>query len=120
MKSIYHHTSFKVLKSIVTDTGLNFRASKYSNYTNGEYEWIKDKANAVIQEMCKEQSKPFDTDPMKFNPYIICFFFENLSREMWLNYVDSGNGIQIGVNTDIISSFSLKERDPDVLFGAFT
>ena len=39
---------------------------------------------------------------------------------MWLNYVDSGNGIQIGVNTDIISSFSLKERDPDVLFGAFT
>ena len=96
MKSIYHHTSFKVLKSIVTDTGLNFRASKYSNYTNGEYEWIK------------------------FNPYIICFCGENLSREMWLNYVDSGNGIQIGVNTDIISSFSLKERDPDVLFGAFT
>lgn len=42
MESIYHHTSFNVLKSIVTDTGLNFRASKYSNYINGEYEWIKD------------------------------------------------------------------------------
>ena len=36
MESIYHHTSFNVLKSIVTDTGLNFRASKYSNYINGE------------------------------------------------------------------------------------
>ena len=55
MESIYHHTSFNVLKSIVTDTGLNFRASKYSNYINGEYEWIKDKANVAIQEMCEEQ-----------------------------------------------------------------
>lgn len=54
MGSIYHHTSFNVLKSIVTDTGLNFRASKSSNYTNGEYEWIKDKANVAIREMCEE------------------------------------------------------------------
>ena len=61
MESIYHHTSFNVLKSIVTDTGLNFRASKYSNYINGEYEWIKDKANVAIQEMCEEQGEPFDS-----------------------------------------------------------
>ena len=65
MESIYHHTSFNVLKSIVTDTGLNFRASKYSNYINGEYEWIKDKA---IQEMCEEQGEPFDSDPKEHNP----------------------------------------------------
>ena len=68
MESIYHHTSFNVLKSIVTDTGLNFRASKYSNYINGEYEWIKDKANVAIQEMCEEQGEPFDSDPKEHNP----------------------------------------------------
>lgn len=114
MESIYHHTSFKVLKSIVTNTGLNFRASKYSNYTNGEYEWIKDKANAAIQNMCEELDEPFDGDPMAFSPYIICFCGENLSRKMWLNYADSGKGIQIGVNADIVLGCSLKDRDPDV------
>lgn len=114
MESIYHHTSFNALKSIVTDTGLNFRASKYSNYTNGEYEWIKDKANVAIQEMCEELGEPFDSDPMEFNPYIICFCKENLSRKMWLNYADRGNGVQIGINKDIVSNSSLKERNPDV------
>ena len=71
MESIYHHTSFNVLKSIVTDTGLNFRASKYSNYLNGEYEWIKDKANVAIQEMCEEQGEPFDSDPKEHNPEVL-------------------------------------------------
>ncbi|MCS2607083.1 hypothetical protein [Parabacteroides distasonis] len=59
MESIYHHTSFNVLKSIVTDTGLNFRASKYSNYINGEYEWIKDKANVAIQEILRGAGRTF-------------------------------------------------------------
>ena len=48
MESIYHHTSFNVLKSIVTDTGLNFRASKYSNYINGEYELTMPKFTSQI------------------------------------------------------------------------
>lgn len=76
---------------------MNFRASKYSNYTNGEYEWIKDEANVAIKEICKEQSEPFDDDPMNFNPYVICFCEENLSRKMLSNYANNGDGVQIGV-----------------------
>lgn len=52
MKTLYYHTSFDAFKSIVTHKGLCFRASRYSNYTNGEYEWIKDKAYTAVKEMC--------------------------------------------------------------------
>lgn len=52
---------------------MTFRASRYSNYENEEYTWIKDKAYKVVKEICQEQAQPFDDDLMEFNPYIICF-----------------------------------------------
>lgn len=74
MKTCYHHTSFDTLKKIITNNGLTFRASRYSNYENKEYTWIKDKAYKVVKEICQEQAQPFDNDLMEFNPYIICIY----------------------------------------------
>lgn len=59
-KTLYHYTSFNAFKSIVTHKGLNFRASRYSNYENEEYEWIKNKAYIAVKEMCQEQGVSFE------------------------------------------------------------
>lgn len=114
MKTLYHHTSFDAFESIVTHNGLNFRASRYSNYTNGEYEWIKDKAYTAVKEMCREHRASFDNDPLGFNPYIICFCEEGLSKKMWDSYVNEGYGIQIGVDADELLNKSLPDQNPDV------
>ena len=113
MKTCYHHTSFDTLKKIITNNGLTFRASRYSNYENKEYTWIKDKAYKVVKEICQEQAQPFDNDLMEFNPYIICFCEEGFSKYMWSNYADKNQGIQIEVNSDILLKYSLQNQNPD-------
>lgn len=113
-KTLYHYTSFNAFKSIVTHKGLNFRASRYSNYENEEYEWIKNKAYIAVKEMCQEQGVSFEDDPLGFNPYIICFCKEGLSKEMWYRYADEGHGIQIGVAAGELLNKSLPDQNPDV------
>lgn len=114
MKTLYHHTSFDAFESIVTHKGLNFRASRYSNYTNGEYEWIKDKAYTAVKEMCQEQGVSFENDPLDFNPYIICFCEEGFSKKMWNNYAKDCRGIQIGMDADELLNKSLPDQNPNV------
>lgn len=114
MKTLYHHTTFDAFESIVTYKGLNFRASRYSNYTNGEYEWIKNKAYTAVKEMCWEQGVSFENDPLDFNPYIICFCEEGFSKKMWNKYANEGYGIQIGVDADMLLGYSLPDQNPDV------
>lgn len=112
MGQIYHHTTFDVLKKIVQKEGLEFRASRYSNYGD-EYDWIKEKADCVVQEICKEKNIDYEKNSMEYVHYIICFCKEHLLKRMWDRYAGYGEGIQIGIDISICYNKSLSDENPD-------
>lgn len=90
--NLYHYTKFEVLKQIVKPDDIKLRASRYSNYDNGDCKWVENVSNDIIRDMTEIEDL---SDRLTMRPFIICFCKNGRSESMWKNYADGSRGIQL-------------------------
>ncbi len=114
MKSIYHYTKIDSLKQIVKNGDLNFRASRYTDIGNGEFEWIRSEVEIAIRQICDDVNVIYESNQLKLIPYIISFCMQPCSEYMWKNYAGY-DGVQIELDESKIKNIAEnKKKNPDV------
>lgn len=114
MDLVYHYTKDYVLEKIITKETVNFKSTRYDKFGNGEYSWIKDRADIAIKEICENNQVPYDEEPLSLVPFTISFCRHKSLRYMWENYADNFNGIQLIFNFMKIQNFALRSCNPNV------
>lgn len=102
MGLLYHYTSFQTLFEIVKPDKVIWIARYYKYFSKKDYEWIKNEAQPIVQEICKENSWWFDPDFQMYRPYIISFCASRNSKYMWKYFGSGGHGINLVINEDIL------------------
>lgn len=102
MDLLYHYTSLQNLNNIVKPNSLIWRARYYKYFNKKDYEWIRNDAQPIVQEICNEHNWQFDPDFQVYRPYIISFCKSHNSKYMWKYFGDDGHGINLVINEDIL------------------
>ena len=102
MGLLYHYTSFQTLFEIVKPDRIIWQARYYKYFSKKDYEWIRNEAQPIVQEICKDNSWWFDPDFQMYRPYIISFCTSPNSKYMWKYFGNDGLGINLVVNEDIL------------------
>lgn len=114
MGKLYHYTKSEVLKKITIKDGIILKSTRYDRHGNGEYSWIKEKADLAIKEICKEKGKPYDEDPLQFVPFTISLCCNGYLKNMWENYAEGCQGVQLLLDFERIEKLALSDHNPNV------
>ncbi len=102
MKELYHYTSFKTLFRIIKPNGVEWLARYYKYFDQKDYDWIRDEAKPIIEEMCVANNWKFDPDFEMYRPYLISFCRSEKSDYMWKEFGENHEGIIIAINEDVL------------------
>lgn len=102
MGLLYHYTSFQTLFEVVKPDRIIWLAKYYKYFSKNDYEWIRNEARPIIQEICKEYNWWFDPDFPMYRPYIISFCRSKNSKYMWKYFGNEGRGINLIINDEIL------------------
>ena len=116
MKEVYHYTKLKYLQDIIKPDGCIWLARYYKYFSLKDYEWIRNEAHPIIEEICKERKWWYDPNFPMYKPYIISFCKSIDSQYMWKYFGDNGKGINIVVDEIVLEeNATLQSKTPALL-----
>lgn len=116
MKLLYHYTFLQNLYNIVKPNGLIWLARYYKYFNEKDYEWIRNEAQPIVLEICKEHNWSFDPDLQMLRPYIISFCKSPNSEYMWKYFGNDNHGVNLVISEDVLrKEATLLSENPSII-----
>lgn len=90
---VCHYTALPSLDSILTDTGVKLRATRYGFFSDKqEFVWAKEKIYPKLKDIATQNGEMFEPDH-QVHPYILSFSELEDDLNMWRLYANEGKGV---------------------------
>ena len=118
---LHHYTDAGAVNGILSQEGLKFRATRFSNLNDSmEFRWIDEKISPDKEKLSQQFGLTYDPDSHVY-PYVICFCDLDDDLLMWKLYGKGCRGFMLTLDYDIIAEFAKNPygdgNNPDVLQG---